>query len=541
MPIKPSPRRRPSPRSFAVSRDPESQIRILMTPQGGKPAIRNEVHLVDAQAVAQLGSWELDLATGVTAMSAEMRRIFGWSAEDEPELAWICDMVHPDDRSRVEDWLARNAAMRPPAQGCFFRAVRPDGTLRMFYGRSALRAARNGALARICGTVQDVTEQTANERAVGEAAHLYRDIFENCAWGIFQTTPDGRYLTANPALARIYGYDGPEQLLSRLTDIGGQLYADPARRDEFVRIMRENGVVLDFESEVHRRDGALIWITETCREVRTSTGRLLYYEGTVEDITERKRREEELRAAKETAETANRAKTEFLATMSHELRTPLNAVMGFAEIIHKEAMGAVNIPAYRDYAGNIHASGQHLLAVINDILDFVKAESGNLPLEIETVDLASLTGGVIRLLENQAKSAGVCLIEKIPDGAVPCPGDERRLRQVLINIAGNAVKFTPSGGSVTLSCAEAEGGQVRLEVRDTGIGMSAEDLAHVGEPFYQADSKLDRQYEGTGLGLAICQRLVKLHGGSMEIDSAPGQGTTVAVLLPGGSPQLLVL
>jgi signal transduction histidine kinase len=299
--------------------------------------------------------------------------------------------------------------------------------------------------------------------------------------------------------------------------------------------------VLDFESEVHRRDGALIWITETCREVRTSTGRLLYYEGTVEDITERKRREEELRAAKETAETANRAKTEFLATMSHELRTPLNAVMGFAEIIHKEAMGAVNIPAYRDYAGNIHASGQHLLAVINDILDFVKAESGNLPLEIETVDLASLTGGVIRLLENQAKSAGVCLIEKIPDGAVPCPGDERRLRQVLINLAGNAVKFTPSGGSVTLSCAEAEGGQVRLEVRDTGIGMSAEDLAHVGEPFYQADSKLDRQYEGTGLGLAICQRLVKLHGGSMEIDSAPGQGTTVAVLLPGGSPQLLVL
>ena len=541
MPIKPSPRRRPLPRSLAVSRDPESQVRILMTPQGGKPAIRNEVHLVDAQAVAQLGSWELDLATGVTAMSAEMRRIFGWTAEGEPELAWICDMVHPDDRRRVEDWLARNAAMRPPARGCFFRAVRPDGTLRMFYGRSALRTARNGALARICGTVQDVTEQTANERAVGEAAHLYRDIFENCAWGIFQTTPDGRYLTANPALARIYGYDGPEQLLSRLTDIGGQLYADPARRDEFVRIMRENGVVLDFESEVHRRDGATIWITETCREVRTSTGRLLYYEGTVEDITERKRREEELRAAKEAAETANRAKTEFLATMSHELRTPLNAVMGFAEIIHKEAMGAVNIPAYRDYAGNIHASGQHLLAVINDILDFVKAESGNLPLEIETVDLAGLTGGVIRLLENQAKSAGVCLIEKTPAGAVPCPGDERRLRQVLINLAGNAVKFTPSGGSVTLSCTEAEGGRVRLEVRDTGIGMSAGDLAHVGEPFYQADSKLDRQYEGTGLGLAICQRLVKLHGGSMEIDSALGQGTTVAILLPGGSPQLPVL
>jgi len=207
MSMKSTPRRRPPPRSSAISRDPESHVRILVTQHGEKLGIRNEVHLVDAQAVAQLGSWELDLATGTTAMSAEMRRIFGWTAEDEPQLAWIADMVHPDDRAKVEDWLARNAAMRPPAQGCFFRVVRPDGNLRMFYGRSALRTARNGALARICGTVQDVTEQAANERAVSEAAHLYRDIFEHCAWGIFQTTPDGRYLTANPALAQIYGYE----------------------------------------------------------------------------------------------------------------------------------------------------------------------------------------------------------------------------------------------------------------------------------------------------------------------------------------------
>jgi signal transduction histidine kinase len=305
--------------------------------------------------------------------------------------------------------------------------------------------------------------------------------------------------------------------------------------------MRDNGVVEDFESAVYRRDGTVIWITETCREVRTSTGRLLYYEGTVEDITGRKRREEELRAAKVAAETANRAKTEFLATMSHELRTPLNAVMGFAELIHKESLGAVSVPAYRDYAGNIHASGQHLLAVINDILDFVKAESGSMALEIGTVDLSYLSASVIRLLKNQAKTAGVDLIDRMPDGAVPCQGDERRLRQVLINLAGNAIKFTPAGGSVTITGTRAADGQARLEVRDTGIGMSAKDLAHVGEPFYQADSKLDRKYEGTGLGLAICKRLVKLHGGSMTIDSAPGKGTVIAVLLPGGLAQPTLL
>src|SRR5579862_9834290 len=156
--MRPSPRRRPPSRASTAAGE-SSAIRILVNAPGEKPSIRNEVHLADAQAVAQLGSWEMDLATGTTAVSAEMRRIFGWTAEDEPELGWIRDMVHPDDRAKVEDWLARNTAMRPPARGCFFRVVRPDGNLRMFYGRSALRTARNGALARICGTVQDVTEQ----------------------------------------------------------------------------------------------------------------------------------------------------------------------------------------------------------------------------------------------------------------------------------------------------------------------------------------------------------------------------------------------
>jgi len=514
------------------------QVRILVSEPDDAPSISDAVHLADAQAVAQLGSWEMDLSTGATVMSVEMRRIFGWSAEDQPRLESICDMVHPDDRGKVEDWLARNAAMRPPAKGCFFRVVLADGTLHLFYGRSALRAAHHGAPARICGTVQDVTEQAASEPAVNEAARIYRDIFENCAWGIFQTTPDGRYLTANPALARIYGYEGPEQLLSRLTDIGGQLYVEPSRRDEFVRVMREDGLVRDFESAVYRRDGAVIWITETCREVRASTGRLLYYEGTVVDITMRKQREEELRAAKDAAETGNRAKTDFLATMSHELRTPLNAVMGFAEIIQQEALGKVNIPAYRDYAGNIHASGRHLLAVINDILDFVKAESGNLGLDLEIVDLAGLTGCVARLLDNEARVAGVTLTDRSAGGPIACQGDERRLRQVLINLAGNAIKFTPKGGNVDITAEPAQQGWVRLSVRDTGIGMSPQDLIHIGEPFYQADSKLDRKYEGTGLGLAICQRMVKLHGGSMTIDSILGKGTTVTILLP--TPQLPV-
>src|SRR5579883_1999524 len=191
-------------------------------------------------------------------------------------------------------------------------------------------------------------------------------------------------------------------------------------------------------------------ISATCRELRASTGQLLYYEGTVDDVSERKRSEAELRAAKEAAEAADRAKTEFLATMSHELRTPLNAVIGFAEAIEKEILGPSGVPAYQTYAGDIRLSGQHLLALINDILDFVKAEHGSLQLQRHEVELSGLVTAVLRLLEPQAQSAGVTLASAVRDRLILRHGDERRLRQILINLLGNAIKFTRDGGRVDI-------------------------------------------------------------------------------------------
>lgn len=215
--------------------------------------------------------------------------------------------------------------------------------------------------------MQDVTAWVPPSRRCHEA-ELYHGMFDSAVWGMFRTTPQGHYLAANPALARIYGYESPAAMMTAVTDIGRQLYVDPTRRAAFVRQMRETGAVSGFKSEVRRCDGSTIWISECCREVRDGGDALICFEGSVEEITARKRAELELFAAKEQAEAASKAKSTFLANMSHGLRTPLNAVPGFAEILAEEPFGPRGDRRYTNYARDIHISGKHLLDVINDIL-----------------------------------------------------------------------------------------------------------------------------------------------------------------------------
>jgi PAS domain S-box-containing protein len=365
-----------------------------------------------------------------------------------------------------------------------------------------------------------------------EDAHLYRGMFENAIWGIFQTTPEGYYLTANPALARIYGYESPAALLGAITNIERQLYVDPRRRDSFIRLMKENGIVSGFESEVYRRDGTTIWISESCREVRATTGELLYYEGTVEDITARKAAEAALRTAKEQAEAANQAKSEFLAHMSHELRTPLNAILGFAELIKNELFGPVGDARYRDYAGDIHGSGQHLLEIINTILDLTKIEAGRLILYEEPTDAHEVITASERIIAPAADRRSIKIKTILPDRSLRLYVDPTRFKQILLNLLSNAVKFTPQGGDIALSTERAADDSFVLRVSDSGIGMSADDIDKAVEPFQQIDNVLNRRYEGTGLGLTVAKLLVELHEGTLAIESVPSQGTTVTVRLP---------
>jgi signal transduction histidine kinase len=241
--------------------------------------------------------------------------------------------------------------------------------------------------------------------------------------------------------------------------------------------------------------------------------------------------ERALRAALRQAELANRAKAAFLAAMSHELKTPLNAVLGFSEIIRDEILGSVGRPAYREYAADIHASGMRLLAVINDVLDVTRLEGGLLAIETRPSDMRDIAESAIGLARATAGDGRSVLVDIAAD--FPALNvDPRRLAQALGNLLANALKFTPQGGRIALTARRDPAGGINLAVSDTGIGMAPEAAAAALEPFRQIDSTLSRKFEGAGLGLPIARALIELHDGSLSIESAVAEGTTVTMLLP---------
>lgn len=295
--------------------------------------------------------------------------------------------------------------------------------------------------------------------------------------------------------------------------------------------MQENDEVADFVSEIRRRDGSKIWIKENARAVRDWSGRLVCYQGTVEDVTAKFAAERAIKRGLERAEEANRTKNAFLAMMSHELKTPLNAIIGFSEMIEREMLGPLENKAYAGYVADIHASGNKLLGIINDVLDVARLEGGAIvlnkceccPLEIAEVALQrarKLTGDTREILID------------VPDELGMLNVDRTRLAQVLTNILSNALKFTATGGDVMIRAHRATDGSIHFSVSDTGIGMSEETIAMVLQPFRQADASLARRFEGAGLGLPIAHALTELHGGTLAIISREGRGTTVTVELP---------
>jgi cell cycle sensor histidine kinase DivJ len=249
------------------------------------------------------------------------------------------------------------------------------------------------------------------------------------------------------------------------------------------------------------------------------------------DISDRKAQEAEILRTRDEAESASRAKTQFLANMSHELRTPLNAVIGFSEILNRELFGAIGEARYREYARLIHESGEHLLNVVNDILDMSKIEAGKFNIVKEPFDVAPLLKSCCDLMRHTAEQRSLSLIMDVASGIPELPADKRACKQMLINLISNAIKFTDPGGWVRVSARRA-GETVEFSVADNGIGIAEADLPRLGNPFVQANNSYDRSYEGAGLGLSVVKGLARLHGGRLELKSSLGEGTSATIVLP---------
>ncbi|MCR9218841.1 MAG: PAS-domain containing protein [Alphaproteobacteria bacterium] len=295
------------------------------------------------------------------------------------------------------------------------------------------------------------------------------------------------------------------QIQARLAVYGGGRY----HRE---RLRPTDGRVLEVEIHPDGRGGVLTTYT---------------------DVTEREAAQQALVSAKEDAEIANRAKSQFLASMTHELRTPLNAIIGFSEVLRDELYGPLGVRQYRDFAGDIYEGGQHLLAMINDILDLSKIEAGRRELASERLSLPPLIDAVMRMVRQRAAEAGVTLHRTIPADLPDLEAEDKAVRQMLINLLSNAIKFTPKGGRVVVSVRRSpETGGLALSVEDNGIGMAPKEIPIALEPFQQIDSDLSRRYQGTGLGLPLVKSLIELHGGRLEIDSAPDEGSRVTLYFP---------
>jgi PAS domain S-box-containing protein len=371
--------------------------------------------------------------------------------------------------------------------------------------------------------VWKLIRQKRADEALRSSEQRYRLLFQRNMAGVFRTTLDGRFIDCNDSLAHILGFSSPAELLPYPVE---KLYGDPGGREVFLSQLKKHKALTSYEFRLRRKDGSYIWGLQNSSLIENDNGTAPEIEGTLVDITERKRGEEEWRRAKEAAEAANRAKSEFLANMSHEVRTPLNGVMGMTDLALKTDLS----PEQREYLHAIKSSAGSLLTVINDILDFSKIEARKLDLDSVEFHLLDTLGGALKSLAFHAQQKGLELfLEASPGVPDILQGDPGRLRQVILNLLGNAIKFTDQGEVVLAVQKETEGpGNLCLHfsVRDTGIGIPREKYQVVFEPFAQADGSSKRRFGGTGLGLTICARLVEMMGGKIWLESEVGNGST---------------
>ena len=378
----------------------------------------------------------------------------------------------------------------------------------------------------------DVTEQKNAEVALRDGEERIRRILENLADGAIAIDAGGVIEYANSVTEAMFGYTAKELIGENVRILMPE--PDHSAHDGYLSNYRNTGQkkIIGIGREVTglRKSGETFPLDLSVTEMNVK-GRTVFT-GTMRDMTARKEAERELLAAKLNAETASRVKTDFLANMSHELRTPLNAIIGFSDAIRSKVFGPLENQKQAEYIDNIHDSGVHLLALINDMLDVSVIEAGKLELEEGLLNLVDVVTSCSLMIRDRAARGEVEVAERVADNLPLLRADGRRVKQILLNVLSNAVKFTPQGGRVTVDAFVTDDGWLEIDVADTGVGMTEEDVIKAKTPFEQVSASSHHRSEGTGLGLPLTIGLVEAHGGVVDIESRPGQGTTVRIRLP---------
>jgi PAS domain S-box-containing protein len=472
------------------------------------------------ESLVGIGHWRWRIGEEIPLWSNGFYALFEADPGMPADAEWLYARIQSADRAAMRDALVQLRLQRTPFD-IRFRCVDE----RSFVAKSSIEYDEAGLALAYLIVFQDITKYTdAIEHT--QPLDMYRLMVDQASDVITMHAPDGTLLLTSDSLRRERGtLPSLEEITADIQDEDREM-AISALRDPPLKETK----IINFR--IRSPFGETVWLEQTIRPVcDEATGDLRYVVAVTRDVTERKKVEVELEKARERAETANKAKSHFLANMSHELRTPLNAILGFTEVMSQQMFGALGNKRYEEYCVLIHESGQLLLELVSDLLDMAKIEAGKFELHKEAVSLNETISSCVDLLRERAGRTNITLSEQLPDIPVVVDADRRALKQIVLNLLSNALKFTPAGGTITVS-ATTDRSTGRLCIRDTGVGIPASELPRLAQPFEQVYANPEVARKGTGLGLALVRAMTEQHGGSFTIESEEGAGTTVTIRLP---------
>jgi len=459
----------------------------------------------------------------------KFEQIYGWPGEYMKDVSQFFKSVYPDEKyhnelmTRIMTDIQSGDPTRMHWEKC--RVTHKDGSVHFVNAVNIPLFEYNIMVS----TVMDITDIIYAEAALTKSEKQFRSLYENATLGIYRTSREGKILMANPALLSMLGYSSEEELLND-TSHTSKTYINKKDQERFTEIMDEEGIVYSFDSEWRKANGTTFWVRESARGIKDHNDEIIYYEGTVEDVTEMKKAVSALIDSKEKAVEMNRLKSNYLANMSHELRTPMIGILGYAEILEEESQENF----IKDAASLIKKSGLRLMDTLNLILDLSRIEAGKLEINLNKVDIVKTTREITRLYEEAANKKSIYLTMQTKCESLEVNIDEKMFYGIMDNLINNALKFTFNGGILIKIYKETSGSEnwAVINVGDTGIGISEENLPLIWEEFRQVSEGHSRNFEGTGLGLTITKKFIEELKGTITASSKPDVGSNFIVRFP---------